>query len=553
MYVIRVELLNNDVGCRFRKINIIDTFGQTLVAIDPQPRVSSPPPLYPCISDFFEPQMVDATNADTVIKGNEAHCEFIQLPPQINQNSRLNAHFVKRTADDPDYPAGPHSSRWQPASEWDNPIWGWVVTNYADYGIQFFLPDGTFYREVRFGGPQGTFEEPKWVPFLPDISSTQTSNEPNRKQFDALINRLLDSVYLRRFCLMIAHSLDSLPPTPSSYAQYLTAIAGKPLALVNMGWSLELDQPPLQNESTNSKVPEPPRSLLKPDQERSQAEFYSLQVKFGDKDRGYDGLVGYYDMADNEHSTEGHEGTELNLDTIHTYFAPVEGAEPLKPITSDDHPKFTPFWAPPFDENDNPDPVVHDDLRNRKLQVYGAIMDPFSAIHAYSSFLPVRSLQLAPWTWQEAMDNMTAFFRAGPFTLTEDVGDYCIEHPLTTKTMKDVPPNNVILPALGGGEWNWLQPYVDPEAGDDLTKPPVFNSYGIDNKINLEKPGFQNGPYNAIEGFLQLRRPIMKDAPTEGVSMADIPRTEASTPSTTSDIAPETMSETMSDDLIMND
>ncbi|KAJ8107184.1 hypothetical protein ONZ43_g6815 [Nemania bipapillata] len=137
---------------RFRKLNIIDKFGQSLVPIDQNPRVDGPPPLYPCISDFYEPQTIklnDQDYANTVIQDNPAQNEFIQLPPQINQNVRLNANFVKRLADDPDQQQSGASglATWRPASEWENPIWGWVITNYADYGIQLFLPDGTFYRE----------------------------------------------------------------------------------------------------------------------------------------------------------------------------------------------------------------------------------------------------------------------------------------------------------------------------------------------------------------------------------------------------------------------
>jgi hypothetical protein len=109
--------------------------------------------LYPCISDFYEPQVVDDTQfANTVIQDNKGQCEFIQLPPQINQDTRLNAHFVKRTADDDPPPVVSGTlAPWRPMTEWENPIWGWVVANHAESGIQLFLADGTFYREVRLG------------------------------------------------------------------------------------------------------------------------------------------------------------------------------------------------------------------------------------------------------------------------------------------------------------------------------------------------------------------------------------------------------------------
>lgn len=511
--------------CRFRKFNVIDKFGQALVAISPQPRLTGPPPLYPCISDFYEPQMVEGTQtANTVIKDNDGQCEFIQLPPQINQNARLNAEFVTRTANDPDKPAVQNPSYWRPTTEWENPIWGWIVTNYADYGIQLFLPDGTFYREVRFGGPNGALAEPKWLPFAPD-SQTQAADTT---QLDALVARLTQPDYLKGFWSMVTLALDSLPSTPNAYSQYLNSIVGKPFALVNMGWSLELDGPQLQNKSTNSKVQNANKSLLPNGPNDPPSNFYTFQVKPGDKEREYDGLVGYFDVLKDPLPT----GQELNLDYIKTYFAPQETMTPLKPITTDDYFEYTAYWVPPFPESapfDQPiNPDVYTDLRNRKLQIYGAIIDPFTPIHAYSSFLPAKSLQLQSWTWQEAMNKMTAFFHTGPITLYNDVLAYDPSQQLKTENMKDPPLNNIPIPALGAGDWSWLQPYVDPDVSS-TTALPVFNSYGIEKKGDILKPGFQKGPYTATEGFLQLRNPIMVEKPSkpDAVSVSSDPPTSS--------------------------
>jgi hypothetical protein len=389
-------------------------------------------------------------------------------------------------------------------TEWENPIWGWVVTNYADYGMQIFLPDGTFYREVRFGGPNGALAEPEWVPFAPELpQSTDTC------QLSALVTRLKNPDYLQGFWDMITAALDNLPPAPDAYSQYLNSIVGKPLALVNMGWSLELDGPQLQNQSTSLDT-QPDRFLLPPE---PGGKFYTFQVKLGDKEREYDGLVGYFDVLEGNPPA----GHELDLNHINTYYPTKRTTlSPLEPITTDTYPKFTPFWVPPFPENPpfkHIDPAVYTDRRNQNLQIYGAIMDPFTPIHAYSSFLPAKSLQLSPWTWQEAMDTMTAFFHTGPLTVTGDVLEYNPNLKLTTESMKDMPANNVSIPALGVGDWNWLQPYVDPKGGESPTDPPVFNAYGIEKKGDILKPGFQHGPYTAIEGFLQLRNPIMTKPP----------------------------------------
>ncbi|THC91741.1 hypothetical protein EYZ11_008792 [Aspergillus tanneri] len=455
---------------RFRKFNIIDKFGQALCAVDPQPRLTGPPPLYPCISDFYEPQVVAGTNnANTVIKDEDGKCEFIQIPPQVNQNSRFNAAFVHRTADDS--PAG--SAYWRPVTEWENPIWGWLVINYADYGIQLFLPDGTFYREVRVGGPNGALAEPKWMPFAPD----QSVPGPDTAQLDALIDRLVQPDYLRGFWYMVSQALDSLQSAPDAYGQFLSSIVGRPLALVNMGWSLELDRPPLTNQSTVTVgVPSVPDVwLLDPGPEAPHRDMvYQFRAKLGDKDREYDGLVGYFDAK--PQPGPGDKGHELILDNIYTYFAPKTPMNPLKPLTRENYPAFKPYWVPPTAASPV-SPQDYTDRRNQQLQVYGAILDPFTPVHMYSSFLPAQPLQLAPWTWQDAMNRMTAFFHAGPLTLTADVKPYDASRKLTTQNMKNVPPDNLALPALATGDWNWLQPYVDNGGAE------AFNSYGIERKV----------------------------------------------------------------------
>jgi hypothetical protein len=497
--------LSTNTQHRFTKFNIIDKFGQTLVAIDPKPRVGGPEPIYPCISDYYEPQVVslkDGTeSANTVMKNDGSKCEFIQIPPQINQSSRLNAHFVVYSGDDEiKKEKRPY---WRPATEWENPIWGWVVLNYADQGIQLFLPDGTFYREIRFGGPGGVITDPKWLPFAQDPHLPPLDNTA---QLDALIKELGDSKeYARGFWDMLSLAVDNMAPAPSAYAEFVSSIVGRPLALANMGWSLELEGAPLENESTRSGHEKPPRHLVPENKDDTNS--YEFQVKLGDFFREYDGLVGYFD-ADPEPNVDDKRTKELKLDEIKTYFIGKSIAKNLKSISKDNYPKFKPFWAGQFDDKKAVEPSDYIDRQVRQLQVFGAIFDPFTPIHGYSSILPTRSLQLPSWTWEAPMENMTAFFHAGPLTLPQDVGDYDSDHPLTTATVKDRPFRNASLPSLPEGDWSWLQPFVDKTPGSKL---PLYNAFGIEAKGNPLKPGFQKGPYTAIEGFLQLRQPMNKD------------------------------------------
>ncbi|RYC86257.1 hypothetical protein BFJ63_vAg10899 [Fusarium oxysporum f. sp. narcissi] len=496
---------------RFRKLNIIDKFGQAILAVDPQPRVGGPPPLYPCISNFYEPQHMTINGKivpNTVLESHNGLCEFIQLPPQINQDARLNANFVIPTTDD-NRPGD--KSYWRPTMEWEMPIWGWILTNYADYGIQLFLADGTFYGEVRIGGADGSMDSPKWSPFEPP----KDYNPQETARLDALIARLTrpnDTKYIQGFWTMLTTAIDSLPPAPSAYAQFLGSVVGKPFALVNMGWSVELSGPSLAIQSTSAKKTEPERLLINPDP-KNEDQSYIFQVKLGDKERAFDGLVGYFEGFDKPHPETKEE---LNYDVVNTYFIPrdTDGnpifKDSFKPVTSETYPKFRPYWIPPVEESRDKDkpasPESYADQRNSKMSIFGAIIDPFTSVHAYSSFLPAKELALPSWTCQSAMNKMLAFLHAGPMTLTSDVGPFKPDQRLTIEKAKQKPPRDLGLLPIGSGDWNWLQPYVDGDSGV-----PAYNAFGIDKKGNLMKPGFEKGPYTSIEGFLQLRRPLMAE------------------------------------------
>lgn len=500
----------------FTKVNIIDKFGQAIHAIDPTPSRNGPPALYPCISEFYEPQLLAGTpnTANTVLPPKEAgFSEFIQLPPSINQPSRLNASFVKH---DP----GLSDSYWRSVTEWESPIWGWIVINYADSGIQIFLADGTFYREVRVGGPKGASSSPTWLPLAPPEKQPQQ----DAQQLDLLLDELQDKTYLRAFIDMINESLASAPAAPNAYGQFLNSVVGMPLALVNMGWSLELATDAYVNQSSlNGEHSDPEKWLLpNTEPEPHPRDTYRFCVKLGDKQRTYDGLVGYFNARE-----VPKPGDELDLSTLYTYFpsptvsaneSTPSGTNPLRTIDKSNYPLFSPFWIKP----DYLVPAQITTARNQHLSVYGAIVNPFVPIHGFSSFLPVGTLTLPSWTWQAAMNKMTAFFHLGPLVVTQDVPVYDRDYRLTANyNLADepvVPKSAVGIPAMAAADWNWLQPYVDgtgrreqtggretASAAGDTTAFMALGMGAIDNR-----PRFEKAPYNAIEGYLQLKAPIVR-------------------------------------------
>ena len=455
------------------KLNIIDKFGQAVCLptikqftpnISPNvPVVTAPPDaLYPCISSYLTPDIDTKTgNLNTIFPEpnttNEPFplCRFIQLPPAINQPARLNAAFLTNQQST-SYPFWKETMDDKPES----PVFCWIVINYADLGLQFFLSDGTFYREVRVGAMGGS-TGPKWLPFNEPASSLK---ESGNKQLDDLISTLsADANYLQAFFDMITAAIGSTPYAPSDYAAYANSLVGKPLALVNVGWWLELATPALKAENTLGNVPK-----------NSDAELssYEFPIKIGDGERPFDGMLGYF-LSDNITN-----GGKTYWNNLYTYFpstatsssttasAPASGTlapsggtptpTPTTPTNSSiaiepsNFPVLNPRYINPMSptftvtgDTDGPKTnqtyKTYTEARTAQYTITTMLIDPYTPVHAYSPILPITTLQLPSWTIQRAFTRMTAFFRLGPSLLTQDVSTtYDDTRPLNPDTWTTV-------------------------------------------------------------------------------------------------------------------
>ncbi|KAF7563165.1 hypothetical protein G7046_g950 [Stylonectria norvegica] len=510
---------------RFTKINIIDKFGQCASAIDQTPRVEGPPAVYPCISDYYQPQAIRGMSIPELEDNNvylpnvvwepkDSSCQFMQMRPRINQPARINFSFVKRDE------VQDTKSYWRPISEWENPIWGWLVINYVENGVQFFLPSGKFYREVRVAAPTAKphgDKKPSWLPYerKKDLVGEDT------RQLDALLRQFMDANhgndYLRAFIQMVTNATSTTDIAPSAYGQFTNALVGKPLALANVGASLELASPPRINQSTIQ--------LEKSGDKHETVLDETFAFKLGDMDRLHDGLVGYFRAMTNSTDLKKNTGEELLLDKVYTDH--IKRPDPKKkemeedssffPLfpTDDDKKQLTPFFAEPEISRKSAPNSIADSVaayaqeRQEKLNanLFGVILDPFTPLHIFSGLLPVAALQLSSWTWEDALKKMTAFFHVGPLIMTNDVPKFVGKVLNDESDLKDdstfAALGAVALPGLKAQDWAWLQPYVDEDGKADQ-----FVALGIKNEDS--GPQFERGPYTAIEGFLQMRAPIQQ-------------------------------------------
>ena len=137
-----------------------------------------------------------------------------------------------------------------------------------------------FYTSIRFGGPNGTMEAPKWAPFAaPPPNKTNVVSKQLVDLIDQMVGDPTDpktKAYLSSMWDMIEKAIVTMPFPPSQYSAYTNAIVGKPLALVNAGISLELAEPVKKAQFSGTLKKQPAKT------EEEMMSSYNFPVKIGD-------------------------------------------------------------------------------------------------------------------------------------------------------------------------------------------------------------------------------------------------------------------------------
>lgn len=217
---------------RFTKLNVIDRFGQMIhgvsIAANPlggsRPGLSPvgpvPQPILPCLGEAYSVQENSTNQARTVLPRTDAACPFVQLPPSINQNARVNSEFLTEVT------PGVRPRTWRPAESGENPVKGWLIANYANNSVQVFSPDGRFIREYSVWNDQPTVR-----PFAADNA---LANSQDTLLID-LLGKFTEDGYLINLYNTISNAVLSVQASPSHYAESIPSAYGKPLALVAFG------------------------------------------------------------------------------------------------------------------------------------------------------------------------------------------------------------------------------------------------------------------------------------------------------------------------------
>ncbi|KAF4333413.1 hypothetical protein FBEOM_12769 [Fusarium beomiforme] len=508
------------------KLNIMDEFGQVVSAFDfnkaqSDGRLSRQ--IYPYISDTYscsnlvDPHGKPTKIANAVVGDQENRCAFIQIPPSINQEAKLNAFFV--TDKDVFGKLLPSDEPYRPVYEqWENPVWGWILVNYASHGIQFFLPDGKFYGQVLLGGSTGTDIPLRWQPFEePRDLDTFATNSVDVRRLQELMDAFRgDTGYLKAFVHMIGESLTFSRDMNASYSESLASITGRCLALVDFGVSLELAQKPQVNQSTINDAP--PQLAL---------ESYKFPCILGDKSHRDDGLVGYF-------ASSSESSRKPDFTTCYTYFPQAKTSvskNKITDITIQNSPLLQPKYVDPLEVTRSlyvePEDALNSDTLDRmsseyrkqttnRLKIFTAIINPYTPFRIRTGgLLPTKALEIPPWTIKNALEKMDVFFPTGPVLSvkapfskpqTQSINKPAVQQEVIKRTEGDKATEMKIeVPTPPVGKWKWLQPVIDDDRSKTNYKDIATDGFKRIDEGDILRVN-EKQPLTAIEGYLCMSR-----------------------------------------------
>lgn len=490
---------------RFTRLVVVDKFGQIVSGLRPtvygDNGEGESSALYPCLSPSLTCggyQLEDGPKGhywpNTVIKAdNDPNvCQFFQLPPRINESARLNVRYMM-----------PGGAIRRSATEWDNPIWAWLVTNFQSHSIQVYDGEGHFMQEVVIVDNEDAAKR-RVVFSMGPRSGGHAPTATGR--LAELLESLKDYEFAYSVFDMIGGAADGNWRSSSANLDgMLPASFGRPFCIADVGISIELAAPALSDASLLSKpsTSGEPASVLD----------YEFPIAMGNHTAAFDGLVGTF--------PSNGPITTSNLSTAYSRWASQLANSPKETYTSTET-RPRPLWVKPYfvaGDMGGVDGVDFAKAHNEQLSQHcvSAIIDAKLPIHLYSgSLFPMVELSLPRWPVDQAMGNMQAFFAVGPTLVPEKP---VMEYRIAAAPGGDVtiPKElSIQMPAAGDADnsWRWMQPRLDgfdPDANDDDEDegyPPIGSTEWdpalikpLDKTLKVEDAAFSE----IVEGYIMVK------------------------------------------------
>ncbi len=317
---------------------------------------------------------------------DERRGHLFQLVPKINQAAQLVPYpaYHKHKGTDTDGVAG------------------WVLHNYMESSLVFYQPNGKFVGELirgKTGGEWSGRPRDKYLE-LKDLKADfetlhgfiQAIKKLSAKDFDTILEYIDDQVA-------------RIEPGSEAFHSEVVHIYGRPLALMEMSFEVELQGEPLKTSSPEG---------LRMDTDVAD---YAFPVKIGDPDHYRDGLIGYFTSK---------KGGDFDFSAMHAYRVP--------------HPKF-------LKEREHPGsyPTLSVGKYGASVSTFLFLWDPQAPIHLETAILPVFRMEFPDEILGQVLPKMGHYFRMDAL--------------LTKKTITTEEKRTITLPQPPAimGDWVWLQ------------------------------------------------------------------------------------------------
>ncbi|KAF5658339.1 hypothetical protein FCIRC_12931 [Fusarium circinatum] len=493
---------------RLTQFKIVDRFGQVICAHDPrpeQPKVT----LYPHVGSSLlcESGGDDLPNTAFTIENGADDCEWFQLGPRINQDARVHAEFLYDGA------------------EGDTAVFAWLLINFHNQSIQVYDKDRVFKGEAML--PAGPNESVHWhsligsdIPsdILPhmmrdehdsrlqarldkvDISALKGSKQP--MSLDDLIASMPHAPFIIGLWKTIVAAQDHIQAPPAQqFAQFPSALVGRPVALAHLSLGIELATPPMQSQAYADYAEDENESVSGVGLSEAGGDEltqYEFGIKLGDMLGHQDGLIGYFTAPEPGQAWD--IVTDYAIDGVSLPNVKHSGDAPPLTVSPSYPPVLSSGSSEPFD-------ITHEakNYQKRKAEALQSslvtvFMDPFLPIHVRSGILPASQAQLNRDDVERDLQNLGILFRSGPVIIGSRGSD-----PVSSQDGKmriqvvddgngpkgPLVPVHTMPTTTSGAEWQWVQPVMDEaeeEKNDDpLTSEVRYVHLGVTNPL---KEGF---------------------------------------------------------------
>lgn len=381
-----------------QSLKLIDSFGQVLDVAN----ANSPQGFLPLMAQGMTP------NGSTDPKNLLPPGAF-QLPPRVCQAGRLDFRLLSRDGSGQDILVADDPSA----------VCGWLLPNHLDGGVSVYDENGVLLGELVPDADAGTT---LWRP----RPGYDAQNPPPATPAD-IANQVLKSVVVSLstqtsavfadFLTVVDETLWTVDPLGGRKDQMLSALIGRPLAVVRASLALALDGLPVRNQifdkmavGSGTSQDRHGNNMAQPPWQSAQDSGEVLDVGFpvqlGNLELRNDGLLGYYAGSDYSAFNTLHYPSDISAGD--SYIQQVGSGNRL---------------TLKFDGS---------------AQAVTMVLDPRGVVHACSGILPTINVNVPQYQLENFMSQLQVTFRAGP-------------------VIADPGALRIPRPAEQNATWSWLQ------------------------------------------------------------------------------------------------